>query len=191
MRLVAALAGRVARVTMVGPAMARIKREIARTVVGGLLLVSLGLAGIIYLLAGLRVELERHLGPLWSPLIIGAVFCLFAGISYWMFLRQRRSDARVAEAEDKKVVSKFVRPALRVEGKIARRPWLSVGASLGTGFAAALLLQLLRGRKRRADTTLSRSLRGEALTQPWERQFIIRETEPRRANSGFADTRRR
>ena len=188
MGLVAALAGRVARLAMVGPAMARIKRKVVRTLVGGLLLVSLGMIGVIYLLAALRVELERHLGPLWSPLIIGTVFCLFAGISYWMFLRPRRSDARIAEAVEKKVVSKFVRPAQRVEDEIARRPWLSVGASLGTGFAAAFLLQLLRGRKRREATMLSRS---ETIDQPWERQIVVRQTEPRKTNSGFADTRRR
>lgn len=185
MALVASLAGRLARVAMVAPAVARIKSKVARMITGGLLLVLLGSIGVIYLLAAFRVELERYLGVVWPPVIIGVLFCVFAGIAYLMFLRPRRSDARAAEAEDKKVMKRFVRPAQRVEGKIAARPWLSFGGSLATGFAAAYLLHLLRGGKNRKDKISPQRVDDGATRQPWTRQVEIRETEPRKTNSGF------
>jgi hypothetical protein len=177
MSLVTSLASRAARVALIGPAITRLKRQLVRSVVGGVLLAVLGGIGAIFLLAALRTELERHIGPTWSPLIIGVVFCIIAGVAYLSFLRPRQSDAREARAAERKAQDKFVRPTRQLEAKLSHRPWLSLAGSLGTGFVAAFLVYLLQARRR--NSRVPRSSGNGLDTDPWSRQVVIRESEPR------------
>jgi hypothetical protein len=161
---------------LIGPAIARLKRKIVRSVVGGVLLALLGGIGLLFPLAALRTELERHLGPTWSPLVIGAVFCVLAGIAYLTFLRPRQSEVRDARAAERMAHEKFVRPTRRIEAKLSAKPWLSLAGSLGTGFAAAFLVYLLRAKRRTSGATPQ----GNGLdTTPWSRRVVIQESEPR------------
>jgi hypothetical protein len=178
MSLVTSLASRAARVALIGPAVTRLKRKLVRSVVSGILLAVLGGIGALFLLAALRTELERHLGPTWSPLIIGVTFCLFAGITYLVFLRPRAADAREARAAERKANNDFVRPVRRFEEKLSARPWLSVAGSLGTGFLAAFLVYLLQAKKRR-NSRMARHSGNGLDTIPWSRQVVIQESEPR------------
>jgi hypothetical protein len=187
MPLLASLAGRAAQMALIAPALARLKRRATRTIVGGVLLLVFGGFGLAYLLIALRLELERYIGPAWTPLAIGLAFCLFAAIAYFALLRPRKSEAMSAEAQASEMRDRIVAPARRLESQVSSNPLQSVAIALAVGFAAASLLRLLRGGERRAPASPWPRRDGEAprpeATRPaWMREVVLRETDRRRAN---------
>jgi hypothetical protein len=188
MPFLASLAGRAAQIALIGPMVARLKRRATRMAVGGALVALFGAFGLAYLVIGLRVGLEPHLGALWTPLAIGAAFVVLAGIVYLAFLRPRAAERASVEANAAAVRDKIVAPARRLEGQVASNPLQSVAIALAVGFAAATLLRLLRGRERPAapsspwprQPSPHEPPRGER--PPWMREVVLRETERRRTD---------
>ena len=90
------LAGRLARIALVAPALQRLKRNAVRTAIGIGLVAVLGGLGLTYLLIALRYQLEREIGPLWTPVAIGGVLALAALVAYAALLRPRRARRAVA-----------------------------------------------------------------------------------------------
>lgn len=184
MSLLTALAGRLASVAMVGPAIARFKRRAVQVAVGGALVAVLGGLGLAYLLIALRHELERHLGPVWTPAAIGAALLVFAGIAYLAFLRPPRSAAEEAESRTEAVRENFVSPARQVEQQITQRPLASVAAAVAVGFAVASLLRSFRGRSRRdgGGEAAPRASRRPDPVPDWTREVVFREADRRKGN---------
>lgn len=188
MPFLASLAGRVAQLALIGPVVARLKRRATRMAIGGVLVALCGAFGLAYLIIGVRVELERFLGPLWAPLAIGAAFVVLAGIAYLILLRPRSSERASAEANAAALRDKIAGPARRLEGQVASNPLQSLAIALAVGFAAASLLRLLRGRERPAAPSSpwprqprpTEPPRGER--PPWMREVVLRETERRRTD---------
>jgi hypothetical protein len=171
--LVTSLAGRAAKVALIGPALERIKSKISRILIGGVLVGLLSLLGFIFLLAAARGGLDQLLGPTWSPLLIGVALCAAAGAMYLVFLRPRPSEEHEAKADGARIRHRFMRPARRVENEVGSRPILSTGAALVTGFAAAFLLRFLRRRSRRARAN------GQGFTwsnghEEWDKRHDVR-----------------
>jgi hypothetical protein len=187
MALLASLASRLAQVALVGPAIARLKRKAIRSAIGGALLAVFGVLGLIFLLAALRTALEREIGPIWSPVAIGAGLLVLAGIAYLVFLKPRGSETEEAATQAEAVRDRIVGPARAIEGQAAQRPLQSLAIALAVGFAGASLLRMLRGR------ASSRPPRHGGYGQPpphpmgaerpaWMREVVLRETDRRKAN---------
>jgi hypothetical protein len=185
----ASLASRAAQVALIGPAVARIKRRATRAAVGGVLVLVFGGFGVAYLLIALRVELERHIGPLWAPVAIGGVLCLLALVAYVALLRPRRSEHASVEAQAQAVRDRIVAPARRLEGQIVGNPLQSVALALAVGFAAASLLRMLRRDRETPAAPASpwpreqaAQPRRESERPPWMREVVLRETDRRRTD---------
>lgn len=182
------LAGRLARIALVAPALARLKRSATRAAIGlGLVLVLGGLA-LAYLLIAVRYQLEREIGPLWTPLAIGGGLAIAALIAYFALLRPRRPREAAASAEAIGVPPELAASMRTLETKVARNPLPSIAVALAAGFAAAAVLRMLRRRDatpppRGADSGLGTAPRTSRPEQPpWMREVLLRETERRRAN---------
>lgn len=190
MALLASLAGRFARVALVGPALTRLKRRAIRVAVGGALIFAFGIIGFAYLLVALRTELERHIGPIWTPLAIGAGLLVLAGIAYLVFIRPRGSEAQTAESQAAAIRDKIVGPARKLEGQVAERPLQTLALALAVGFAAASVLRMLRGRQQDAGRRAHDGVGDAAPSEPppagqrpaWMREVVLRETERRKAD---------
>jgi hypothetical protein len=183
------LAGRVARIALLAPALARMKRNAVRAALGIGLVALFGGLGLAYLLVALRVQLEREIGPLWAPLAIGGVLALAALVAYLALLRPRRRRAPAMTAESAGLPPELGASMRTLETKVAQNPLPSIAVALAAGFAAAALLRLLRQRsaapRPRADGAADtapppRTSRSEP--PPWTRETIVRETERRKGN---------
>lgn len=181
------LAGRLAQVALVGPAMARMKRRAIRGAIGAGLVALLGTLGMVYLLIAIRVELEYQIGPLWAPVAIGGVLCLFALVAYLVFLkpRQRRQPA-VAEMPSLGLPPDLAAPVQALGAQVASKPLQSIAVAVAAGFAAAMVLRMVRQRNQRKAAPQSAPpprANGRAEPEgPWVREVVLRETERRRAN---------
>jgi hypothetical protein len=188
MSLLVSLAGLLAQVAMVGPAIARLKRRAIRSAIGGALIALFGILGLVYLLAALRTVLEGEIGPVWAPVAIGGGLAVLAGIAYLVFLRPRAPEGKTAAATQADAVrDRIVGPARAIEGQIAQRPLQSIAIALAVGFAAAALLRMLRDRRPpaapRYDGYGQRPPHPSGAERPaWMREVVLRETERRRAN---------
>ncbi len=147
MAQLASLAGRLAQVALVGPAIARLKRRAARTALGGALLALSGLGGLVFLLAALRTWLDGMIGPIWSPAAIGAGLLVCAGIAGLVFLKPRATKGEKAATQAEALHDTLVGPARAREDRVARHPLQSLAIALAAGFAGATLLRLRRGRR--------------------------------------------
>lgn len=187
MALIASLAGRLAQVALVGPAIARLKRKVIRSAIGGALLALFGVLGLVFLLAALRTVLEREIGPVWAPVAIGGGLLALAGIAYLVFLKPRASESQAVATQADAVRDRIVGPARTIEGQVTQRPLQSIAIALAVGFAGASLLRMLRGR------TSSPPPRYDGYGQPpphpmgaerpaWMREVVLRETDRRKAN---------
>ncbi len=185
MALIASLAGRLAQVALVGPALARMKRKAIRTAIGGGLLVLFAILALVFLLAALRTVLEREIGPVLAPLAIGGGLLVLAGIAYLAFLRPRTTDADTPATPSELFRDRVAGPARAVEGQIAQRPLQSVAIALAVGFAGATLLRMLRGR-RQSPREDGYSRPPEADIPAWLREAAQREAERRKANGRAA-----
>lgn len=182
------MAGRLARLSLVGPAIERMKRRAVRGAIGAGLVLVLGALGVTYLLIALRFELEGLIGPLWAPVAIGGTLCVFAGIAYLVYLRPREPRRQPQQGPAIGIPPQISASVRSLETQVANRPLQSVAAALAVGFAAAYALRLLR--KDRAPAAPPPSspwpratdpLR-EAERQAWMREGMLREAERRRAN---------
>ncbi len=187
MALIASLAGRLAQVALVGPAIARLKRKAIRSAIGGALLALFGVLGLIFLLAALRVVLEQEIGPIWAPVAIGAGLLVLAGIAYLVFLKPRRAEREDATSEAEAVRDRIVGPARAIEGQVAQRPLQSIAIALAVGFAGATLLRMLRGGRTpsppRYDEYGAPPPHPMGAERPaWMREVVLRETDRRKAN---------
>lgn len=187
MALIASLAGRLAHVALVGPAIARLKRKAIRSAIGGGLLALFGILGLVYLLAALRAVLEREIGPVWAPVAIGGGLLVLAGIAYLVFLKPRASEGEAAATQAEAVRDRIVGPARAIEGQVAQRPLQSLAIALAVGFAGATLLRMLRGGR----TSSAPRYDGYGVPPPhpmgaerpaWMREVVLRETDRRKAN---------
>jgi len=188
MSFVFSMAGRLARLALVAPAITRMKRRAVRSTIGGALILVLGTLGFAYLLIAVRVELERHIGPLWAPVAIGGALCLFAGIAYLAYFRPRRARAQPAEAATAGLPPEVTASVRRLETQVANRPLQSVAVALAVGFAAAYALRLLRKDRTPAAPPPSSPWprapepRRDGERPPWMREVVLRETDRRRTN---------
>lgn len=187
MALIASLAGRLAQVALVGPAIARLKRKAIRSAIGGALLALFGVLGLIFLLAALRAVLEQEIGPIWAPVAIGAGLLVLAGIAYLVFLKPRRAEREDATSEAEAVRDRIVGPARAIEGQVAQRPLQSIAIALAVGFAGATLLRMLRGGRTpsppRYDGYGAPPPHPMGAERPaWMREVVLRETDRRKAN---------
>lgn len=184
MALIASLAGRLAQVALVGPALARMKRKAIRTAIGAALLALFGIFALVYLLAALRIVLEREVGPVWAPLAIGGGLLVLAGIAYLAFLRPRAAERETSAVPADLVRERIAEPARVLQGQVAQRPLQSVAIALAVGFAGATLLRLLRGR--RHATPPGNFARppapSDAEWSAWLREAVRQEAERRKAN---------
>ena len=183
------MAGRLARLALVAPAIERMKRRAIRNAIGAGLVIVFGTLGVAYLLIALRVELEYYIGPLWAPVAIGGTLCLIAGISYLVYLRPRRPRRQPAQAPSIGIPPELSASVRGLETQVANRPLQSVAVALAVGFAAAYAMRLLRKDRAPAAAPPPSSpwprapdpLR-EAERQAWMREGMLREADRRRAN---------
>lgn len=129
----ASLAGHLAKVAVIGPAIARLKRRAVRATIGGVLVGVFGLAGLAYLLIALRHELERHLGAVYAPFAIGGALCLCALAAYLVFLRPRGNGRAALREKEERVRERIERPVRDFEGDVAGNPLKSVSIALAVG----------------------------------------------------------
>jgi hypothetical protein len=188
MALLASLAGRVAQIALVRPAISRMKRRAVRAAIGGALITLFGIVGLIFLLAALRTVLEREIGPIWAPVAIGGGLLVLAGIAYLVFLRTRSSEGEAAASQTEAVRDKIMGPARVLENQVAQRPLQSLAIALAIGFAGASLLRMLRGRQREEPPPrrdgYGRPPHPSGAERPaWMREVVLRETDRRRGNS--------
>ena len=181
MALIASLAGRLAQVALVGPAIARLKRKAIRAAIGIALLALFGILGFVYLLAALRTLLEREIGPLWAPLAIAGGLLALAGIAYLAFLRPRGAESDNSASPADVVRDRMTGTARALEGQVAQRPLQSLAVALAVGFAGAMLLRLVRGRQRAARKD-GPDAPSDAELAAWVREAVQREAERRKAN---------
>jgi hypothetical protein len=187
MALFASLAGRFAQIALVGPAIARMKRNAVRDAIGGALIALFGIVGLIFLLAGLRTVLEGEIGPVWAPVAIGGGMLVLAGIAYLAFLRPRASEGKAAAIEAEAMRERIAGPARAVESQVTQRPLQSIAIALAIGFAGASLLRMLRGRRQapspRYDGYGQRPPHPAGAERPaWMREVVLRETDRRKSN---------
>ena len=183
------MAGRLARLALIAPAIERMKRRAVRNAIGAGLILVLGTLGVAYLLIALRFELEGLIGPLWAPVAIGGTLCLFAGIAYLVYLRPRRPRRQPAQVHTAGLPPELSASVRVLETQVANRPLQSVAVALAVGFAAAYALRLLRKDRKPAAAPPPSSpwprapdTRREGERAPWMREGVLRETERRRTN---------
>jgi hypothetical protein len=187
MSLATLLAGRLARIALVAPALSRLKRNATRAAIGIGLVLVLGGLGLAYLLIALRYQLEREIGPLWTPLAMGGGLALAALAAYFALLRPRRPRQAAASAEAIGVPPELAASVRTLETKVANNPLPSVAVALAAGFAAAAVLRMLRRREAapppRGTTAFGTApSTGRPEQPPWMREVLLRETERRRTN---------
>ena len=180
------MAGRLARIALIAPALQRLKRNAVRTAIGIGLVAVLGGLGLTYLLIALRYQLEREIGPLWTPIAIGGALALAALIAYATMLRPRRAR-RAAASEPAGLPPELAAPLRNIESTVAKNPLPSIALALAAGFAAGAVLRMLR--RPRAGAPRGNSGYGQAAPHPtgaerpaWMREAVLRETERRKGN---------
>lgn len=191
MSLILSLVGRLARVALVAPTIARVKRRAIRLAIGGAVVAILGLFCMTYLLLALRIAIEPYLGPLWSPLAIGGVLGLGALIGYFALLRPRKAREEFAGASESAIPRSLAEPVHQLETQIAKRPLISLGLALAGGFAAAMILRQLRAQRRNVAPQPSAPQRTNGRADPdgdWVREVVRREMDRRRTNGRDART---
>jgi hypothetical protein len=189
------LAGRLAQVALVGPAVARMKRRAIRSAIGIALVGLCGTLGAIYLLAAVRFELEQYIGPLWAPVAIGGVLCLVALVAYLVLLKAPRRPQAEAAAETSSLglPPDLAAPIQQLGAQVSSKPLQSIALAVAAGFAAAMVLRMVRQRNQRKAAPQSAAppprANGRAEPDgPWVREVVLRETERRRANGRGART---
>ena len=182
------LAGRLAQVALVAPALARMKRCAIRMSVGGALVLVFGLFGLAYLLIALRIAVEPLIGPLWTPLAIGGGLCLIAFVAYLGLVRPLRPmEKPLAASEEKAIPAALAEPMQRIETHVAKNPLQSVAIALAAGFAATMLLRLLRRpRPQPTRSAAAHKANGHADADAWLREMVARELDRRRAEERTA-----
>ena len=183
------LIGRAARVALIGPAIARLKRNAIRAAIGIGLVAVLGGLGLTYLLIALRHVLEREIGPLWTPVAIGGVFVLAGLIAYLVFLRPKGERPAAAETAGFGIPPGLAAPMQNLEAKVSKNPLPSLAIALAAGFAAAAVLRMVRGQRAAPPPPSGNSGYGQAPPHPsgaerpaWMREVVLRETDRRRTN---------
>jgi hypothetical protein len=180
------LAGRLARIALIAPALQRLKRNAVRTAIGIGLVAVLGGLGLTYLLIALRYQLEREIGPLWTPVAIGGVLALAALVAYAALLRPRRARRAVA-SEPVGLPPELAAPLRNIESTVSKNPLPSIAVALAAGFAAAAVLRMVRrprpGAPRGNDGYNQAPPHPAGAERPaWMREVVLRETDRRRAN---------
>jgi hypothetical protein len=146
MRLLWSLAGQAARVALFGSAIKRLRKKSVRIAIGCFLISIFGLLGTVYVLAGVRTELDYRIGPVWSPIAIGGVLLVGAFVAYLVFLKPKRGEAISAEVEHSNMRQRLMLPARQAEQQWSRHPLAGVGIAAGVGAVAAFLLSRFRNR---------------------------------------------
>ena len=186
MSLALNLAARMARLAMIGPMLARMKRNATRAAIGIGLVALLGGLALTYLLIALRYQLEQEIGPLWTPLAIGGGLAALALTAYLVFLRPRRESTAERATETAGAMPDLGAPIRNLESKVSKSPLLSLAIALAGGFAAASLLRVLRPRPRTGNGAAEPP--GSDKEMPtWMRDALLRdalrrEAERRKAN---------
>ncbi|MGH7002617.1 MAG: hypothetical protein ACREIP_01590, partial [Alphaproteobacteria bacterium] len=78
-------------------------------------------------------------------------------------------------------------PMQQLETQVVRRPLQSVALALAGGFAAAMILRMVRGqRTHRAQPAPPQRTNGRADPDAWVREVVLRETDRRRTDGKAA-----
>lgn len=163
------------------------KRNAVRAAIGLALVAVLGGLGLTYLLIALRHQLEREIGPLWTPLAIGGVLALTALIAYVALLRPRHAGRAAAAAPSLGMPPELAAPLRNIESTVSKNPLPSIAVALAAGFAAAAVLRIVR--RQRTGAPRGNGAYGQPPPHPsgaerpaWMREAVLRETGRRKGN---------